>query len=157
MKSYYRLYQPSDFLEVTNLQLRQSDIDEIKASSGMTPKEALLESCFAHLKGELKMYVVIHRGRIEGIFGVTYQGVVWFLATDKFTEYAFRFTKVSKEVIELFLNEHPLIFNHVSALHEESIRWLKWLGFTIETETPIKGVFGGDFYYFYLSKEGVNR
>ena len=146
-RSYYRPYNPkTDYEEVINLQLRQSDIDEIRASSGLTPKEALIISLSVVPTGDL--FVVIHDNKIEGVFGVETNGVVWFLATDKFKEFAYSFAKESKKWVQVMLEKYSFLHNYVSIHHQESIQWLEWLGFAIDYTKIFKTHYEGEFYYF---------
>lgn len=153
MKTYYRPFVLDDLPEIINLRLRQADIDEIRASVGVSPAEALVSS----LAWSTEAWVVIHEGKIEAVFGVSVvsdYAIPWFLATDKFKEFRFTFAKESKKVVKELLSTYKCLSNFVSSRHKESIRWLKWLGFTVDETAPV--IFQDDnvpFYQFYM-KEG---
>lgn len=98
---------------------------------------------------------MIHKEQIEGVFGISKAGSPWFLCTDKFDEFRISFAKESKHFVQDLLEEYGFLANFVDSRHEASIRWLKWLGFTVrddfelllnDPEVP--------FYYFVMVKEG---
>lgn len=63
-------------------------------------------------------------------------GVPWLLATPEFEEEGLEIVKQSKTYSELMKSRFRLLTNYVDARQEKSIRWLKWLGFTIEEAKP---------------------
>lgn len=149
-KSYYRRYDDlTDYEEVINLQLREMDIEEVRASSGgLEPREVLKLSLIA----SDQVWVVIHNGKIEAVFGVTKtptsEGIPWFLTTDKFKEFTIAFAKESKKVVQEMLKEYKRLYNVVSANHKEAIEWLEWLGFTVEKNPITYNDY--NFYYFFM-------
>jgi len=158
LKTYCRPITAEDMEIVHNLKLRQKDIDELYASTGLPPKEALIQ-CVDSLKNT---WVVIHNDKIEGVFGVhgypfnSTIGVPWFLATDEFDNFRFWFARYSITGIKIMLDEHPILINLIDARQKDSIEWLKWLGFTVtkENKTTIRGV---DFVWFIKCKEPTER
>jgi hypothetical protein len=128
--NYYRLFQEADRETVMKLKLRASDEAEVKAAFDGSIEEALTST----LANSEIVWVVIHKDQIEGLFGLDVRpgyGVPWFVATDKFSDFAFSFVKESKKVINIMLEIRPILLNLVDYRHVESIRWLKWLGFRI--------------------------
>lgn len=153
-RSYYRLYdEETDKEKVINLKLREADINEIRASSGLSPEDALL---FIVNFCKEDLYVVIHDNELEAIFGVTKspsdssEGTPWFLSTSKFKEFSISFAKESRKVIREMQKKYLTLSNYVHSSHQESIEWLRWLGFFID-ETPIF-INEQPFYYFYKGR-----
>lgn len=148
--THYRLIKPEDLESVYSLKLRQADIDEIKASTGHDPVGALLRS----VNISERVWVVVHKGKIEGVFGVAPSGtfgVPWFVATDKFSEFRYTFAKESKSLVKEILSGYEALGNFVDSRHEESIRWLRWLGFTIMTDNGFTLYDkAAKFYYFVM-------
>lgn len=134
MKAYYRPMVLSDFIEVTSMRLRQADIEEVEAATGLGWQTALLNAvrCSTHT------WVIIYDNRIEGVFGLGEYGptvgVPWLLATNRFASFSYRLARQSGEVVELMLGLYPTLTNRVYAKHRDAIRWLKWLGFKFKDE-----------------------
>ncbi len=124
--------EESDFDTVLNLNLRQPDVDELRASLGLETKDALLFS----LSVSKYTWVLIHDEKIEAVFGLAEHspeiGVPWFVATDRFDEFKFFFARYSKKVIKTMLKLYPNLVNLVSTDHSDSQQWLEWCGFTLD-------------------------
>lgn len=155
MSTYYRPFEVGDLHVVLNLKLRQSDRDELKASVGLDPADAILLS----LLYSVEKYVVIHDGNIEAVFGVSFVperafAAPWFLGTDKITQYQVTFLRQSRKVVHDWLKRYHRLMNFVDSRHTESIRWLRWLGFTVDETAPVT-LFDPSvvFFPFYLPKE----
>ena len=127
---------PALRLEAISMQLRESDVAEVVAAHGKSPKEVLTES----IDISSSCFVMIHEGKVEGVFGISEHygwGIPWMLATDKLHQFHLKFLRVSRIVVAVWLQEYPSLTNYVDSRHTEAIKWLKWLGFTIH-ETPTK-------------------
>lgn len=61
-------------------------------------------------------------------------GCPWMLATDKMLKLRRRFIKESIDEVELMLVSYPFLHNLVHTKNMRSIKWLSWLGFTIDFE-----------------------
>lgn len=138
MRTYPRRFRESDLPVVLNLELRQSDKDELKASVGLDPADAILIS----LLHSTEKWVVVHDNKIEAVFGVSWVperqlAVPWFLGTDKIEDYSITFIRQSKKIVEDWLDRYGVLFNLVDSRHTASIRWLKWLGFTVDEEVEV--------------------
>lgn len=150
MKAYYRPYKAEDFPEVLDMKLRELDIEEMQALLKVNTRQGL-HMC---LMESVKTWVIIYKGKIEGIFGLGYDGICgipWFMATNKFDGFSYQVAKQSKQIIKMFLDIYPYLENIVYANHFVAKRWLKWLGFTIEEGC----IWIGDkpFQKFYMKKE----
>lgn len=138
---YYRTaVLPQDLANISGMKLRQSDINELRAATPAEPMDALLES----VKSSSLLWVAEKDGKIEAVFGVGNDGVFnsigipWLLATDEFTKHSYRVARRSREIVEKMLEQYPLLLNFVANSNEVSKKWLKWLGFKLEPDFPIK-------------------
>lgn len=134
---YFRLMTPEDYDTVVNLKLRQADIEELKASCGLEPKEALEESLKV---SELTWVIVGKGGSIVGVFGLSrlapHVGMPWLLATEEIETFSRTFLRNSMDVIQFMLTCYPTLTNYVDSRHASAIVWLKWLRFSF-IEQPI--------------------
>lgn len=135
--------------------MRQADVDEVMASHGHTAHEAMTFSIRA---SQLVSVVEIYDepscvvGLTAGKSTITRVGSPWMLGTDNITKHRKIFVKSSPVVIEDMLHECNLLSNYVHVKNHASIRWLKGLGFTIES--PVEyGINEELFHPFYLRKK----
>lgn len=144
----------SEFTDVAKLEhrLRISDQKEIWASHHLTSREAL-EKC-VHMA---IFSLTIENGQPMGIFGINpfavtgQKAIIWMLATDDLDKIKHRFLKHSKEFVNMMLAWYPYLENWVHAKNVKSIKWLKYLGATIEEAQPY-GLDGELFHHFYFTK-----
>lgn len=133
--------------------MRQEDANEVWASNHHTPLESLTKgwdlSDFATIamcdNEPLVMIGLVKRDILTG------SGVIWMLGTNKSLNYRKEFLRQTQPIIDEMLNICPRLCNLVHSKNLSSIKWLKWLGFTIEE--PIKH--GSDnelFHRFYLER-----
>ena len=135
--------------------MRKSDIEEAWAYSHSKPIEAIVNSVkgsrwafTVRVDGESVCICGICDGSMEGI------GVPWLLATDLFENYPRYIMKLGKDFIRQYLTAYVSLVNYVKADNEKTIRWLKWLGFTVDPPAP----FGPDlvnFCYFHMRGHGI--
>lgn len=133
--------------------MRAADAVEVRASHGHTPMQAL------HYGVEQSHYSIVVSVNDEpcAILGLairdilTGTGVPWLLSTDAALKYKREFLKQSPPVIAEMLTICPRLFNYVHAENRVSIRWLKWLGFTIGSPED-HGSNGELFHRFHLEK-----
>lgn len=59
-------------------------------------------------------------------------GVIWMLGTDGLYKISRQFLKGSEQEISLMANGYKTLFNYVHVNNKLSIKWLEWLGFTID-------------------------
>jgi len=81
---------------------------------------------------------------------LTGAGSPWLLATNHALKYKREFLVQSPPVINEMLSICPRLWNYVHADNKVSIRWLKWLGFTIDD--PQKLSSGEYFHRFHLER-----
>ena len=130
--------------------LRQADIQEIRASSGKSPVEALT---LGVLLGKPTYTFTSPQGELGGMFGVLptaypEAGAVWLLATGEVEKYPMTFLRHSREWIKTLHEDYPLLFNYVDGRNSLHIKWLKWMGFTFIRRHPEYGVEKRSFFEF---------
>tara|TARA_R110000787_G_C13443394_1_gene446754 strand:- start:33669 stop:34076 length:408 start_codon:yes stop_codon:yes gene_type:complete len=134
--------------------MREQDVREVAASHGHAPYEALQFSVknsqfstVASISGE--PFCVF--GLSTGESAITHVGSPWMLGTKKVSVYRRPFLRASFDVVEDMLKESDLLVNHVHVENHVSIKWLRALGFTIES--PVEyGINKELFHQFHLRK-----
>lgn len=111
--------------------LREADLQEIQAASGLPPYEALMKS------HETSPYCKVGVADDEPvlIFGVAPTGVpllggVWMLGTPAIEKHTTTFLRRSKRyVLDMHDQGYPVMFNYTDCRNQVHHTWLKWLGF----------------------------
>jgi hypothetical protein len=139
--------------------LRAADVDEIWASTGLSPAFSVAYS-ISH--SPYARAVLVDRNP-EVVFGVGEAvtphgkiGVPWLVATDEIERHPVRFYRTSKTLMAGIREKYSCLVNWVDARNTLSIRWLKWLGFTIGEPEPW-GVSGMPFHRFWWRGEPWNE
>lgn len=127
--------QWSDVIMVAD-KMRVSDREEILASNGYAPEEAL-EKGFDQSS---VCKTVVYKGSPIAMFGVVpYEGdkaCLWLLGTDALDQVHVCFGRMSKKIIEQFLQVYPYLYNYVDARNEKTIAWLEWCGAKFSEAEP---------------------
>ncbi len=138
--------RPATLDDARALVLRRADREEIDALTGGDPQEALAESVARSASA--------WAGRADGalvcLFGVVPAGVTgipWLLGSDAVAAYGRLFLRRNRAYVRAMLRDFPVLANVVDARNAVSIRWLRWLGFTLGTPQPM-GVRGLPFIPF---------
>lgn len=131
--------------------MRAADAAEVWASGRLTPLEALERS--------LALSPLAWAGTVDGepacVFGAAStsllggDGVPWLLGSDAIERHQRAFLRRNREYVRQMQAAFPTLRNMVDARNATSIRWLRWLGFTIEPAVPF-GPFGLPFHPFIL-------
>jgi hypothetical protein len=134
-------------------ELRSEDAQEVFASHGHTPGQAL---AYSFADAELAI-TVIFRGQPVALFGVTPSAnpdfaSVWLLATCGLSAMWFTFLRLSRGFIALMLGNYKALYNFVDARNTRSVRWLGWCGAKFDEPKPY-GAAGLPFLYFTIEKE----
>ena len=132
------VYQPDvdHVLDVAE-NLRKVDEEEVSLSHNINGREAVIES-WAY--SDIIRGMVTDDGVACGLCGVVGQRI-WMLGTDRLTENRKARWQLCVEgrkwVDETIKELNAPLFNQVYSKNTESIRWLKYLGFTVERPRPI--------------------
>jgi hypothetical protein len=118
--------------------LRWQDRLEVLYSDGKTPEEAVNESW---QNAAICRCIAADDGRAVGICGVNQVGNIWLLATDELLEQPGdrrQFIREGRRWVDALLRDHgyQLLENWALASSASTLRWLKWLGFTIDPPQP---------------------
>lgn len=138
--------------------LREADVEEIRAMTGMEPKIPLAFSIANADPG----WAAEADGRVEAVFGVgpvanahCPTGRPWLVGTDEVAKHPVMFYRLSRGIVDAMKARYDQLINWVDARNELSIRWLKWLGFHIEDPEPM-GVEGLPFHCFWWKTNEVS-
>jgi hypothetical protein len=127
--------------------LREADVDEIWAASGMDPGAAV---CFSIAVSDPGWAVELN-GDPVAVFGARRAGagigMPWLVAADVMERHPVHFYRISRRIVEEIKGRYGLLVNWVHAENRLSVRWLKWAGFEIEPAAPW-GAMGRDFHRF---------
>ncbi len=146
MKYYARKASIHDALYLAP-RLRPADADEVRASHGVAPREALL-LC---LQSASHAYSLMIDNKVVGMFGVSpvEEGVgsPWMLCSDEAHRASAQFLRINQKWVDVLQSKYPLLMNYVDARNTKAIRWLRWCGFRLIALRPY-GVEGRPFYEF---------
>ena len=144
--AHYRAAIKKDVAELS-AKMRKADAEEVMASSGLTPFEALTKG-FEMSKG----LSIIHKDELIGMFGVAKIGEdigsPWMLGSDKIPQIKKDLLTQALEWVIKTNKEYPLLVNYVDVRNKVAIRWLKFLGFNFVRKIPHHGVGRVPFYEF---------
>lgn len=149
-----RDFQSQDFVAVSEMNLRTWDQIEAMAAYGRGVSEGLEQSI---LSSSL-VYVAEDGEGIQGVFGLNTDdkqiGVPWFVATKVAEDNKMLIARMGLKMVKEFLKERSWLMNYVACDHEQSIKWLEWLGFTVDKSTEIY-LWSSEvpFWMFYLRRE----
>ena len=134
--------------------MRAADAAEVWASGRLSPLEALERS--------LALSPMAWVGMVDGepacIFGAASasllggEGVPWLLGSDLIERHQRAFLRRNREYVRQMQAAFPVLRNMVDARNEVSIRWLRWLGFTIEPAVRW-GAAGMPFHPFWMTRD----
>jgi hypothetical protein len=119
-------------------ELRQEDVDEIYAASGLGPWPAV-QICVEHTPEP--MVGVDEKDDPVCIGGVAptgdpMVGAVWALCTQYVEFHKVSFLRRSIPWVHLWQSQYPILTNCVDERNELHIKWLRWLGFTFIRRHP---------------------
>lgn len=115
--------------------LRQADKNEVWASDGYSPLEALRTSyslskpCFTAVLDDEPLAMF---GTVPILSNV---GSIWLLGTDSVSKAPTSFLRWSRRLLPFLLQPYDMVCNLVDARNTVHIRWIRWLGFTFIRKT----------------------
>lgn len=127
--------------------LREIDRIEAWALHRLSPTMAVHGSLFLSEHS----YTVLIDDKPVLIYGVQPEslvsdtGVVWLLATDDISKITKTFIKQSRATFLELIRDYEVVYNYVYMNNKIALRWLKWLGFSIEPAKSL-GALGADFH-----------
>lgn len=119
--------------------LRKADVEEMWAAHHVEPEMGLIISLEVSRDTG---YTGLVDGKPVCIYGVAAPSLLvdagrpWMVGSDSIPKHSLRFLRESRKVVKAWREQHPRMFNYVDARHDEAIKWLKWLGFSIHEAAP---------------------
>ncbi len=138
--------------------LRKQDIIEIEKMTGRDPYQVLVHS---YRKSEVA-YVGLIDGEIACAWGVSHESIladaahIWLLSTPVMERAPVPVARRTRKELKKILNIYPCLENYVDAEYTMCVKWLKWLGFTVEKPEKL-GVANGMFSHFYIDNKKKGR
>ena len=139
---------------IMGMRMRPADKRELWLSHKQRPAEGLRHTC----RTSIRCLSGFQDGRLVAMWGVSVEsllggaGVPWFTSSEEVDDHPISFLRASREGLEELSEGFALLTNYVSVDHSKAIRWLTWLGFTLEPPAPY-GPFGSLFHRFTLEVE----
>lgn len=133
--------------------MREADRQEVWAAAGLTPYEALQVS----LQSSVVAWCWLIEDEPACVFGVSAEsilsgiGMPWLLSSPLLPSRHVAFLRHHRCFLIAMLDLFPLLKNWVDARYQLSIRWLRWMGFTILPAEPY-GPFRMPFHPFELRR-----
>ena len=75
--------------------------------------------------------------------------LIWFIASREIEQHKRELLTLTRGEFDALLEKYGRLENLVDARSKKSLRFIKWLGFTINPESLAAGVNGEDLYHFY--------
>ncbi len=128
---------PATMEHARAIDLRAGDAREI-AALGLTKEEGLQRSLDCAVWAEA--YLV--DGEVAAIAGVSIgsllggEAIPWLVTGRPVERHKSAFLRLTRAGIARMLRRFPVLINHVHVEYTEALRWLRWLGFTIEAPAP---------------------
>ncbi len=153
-KGYIRPAQGADIATLAT-NLREADVAEVKAASGLNPVDAITPG----IKQGDAYVVCLPDDTPVAIFGVVPMpdeglGAVWMVATNQFHLLHRQFLRECRREIERLGKGYRALFNFTDARNKVHHRWIKWAGFTIIKRHEKFGHEGRPFLEFVRITEG---
>ena len=131
---------PARAEHAARLVLRAGDAAEV-AAYGLTKEQAIADSLARSLWAET--YLI--DGEVAAIAGLGLSsllgghGVPWLLTGPACERHKRRFVLESRRQVARMLGEAAPLINYVHADYARAVRWLEWLGFTLDAPVAIEG------------------
>jgi hypothetical protein len=122
--------------------LRQCDLDEVAAMTGLEPEDAMRSSLALSTHA---FAVVSHQGGAPiAIFGAAPHplpgvGIVWMLGTDDIRKEAYSIAKATRRYFDELNAAYWMLWNFIDARNTVSLRWLRWGGFKLLGDHDFNG------------------
>lgn len=127
--------QWSDLEEISKLDLMEDDKMELKGI-GYTEDQipiVLRESCALSSVRICRCFYEDSTGEIIGVYGVTKDDAIWFLASKRLIDVWKEFVRGTKKEFKYLTKDVTYAYNFVHQRHTRGLRWLKWLGISISS------------------------
>lgn len=114
----------------------EGDANEVMASTGLCPYDALVESVKVSTLSRTTTYkgVPITIGGLAVLTPTL--AAPWHLRTVEALQHVKSMLRIARSALDEQLAEHPFLANVCDLRNEDSLTWLKWLGFSFGTPVP---------------------
>jgi len=138
--------RPAILADVLQLapKMRKADREEIRASDGKSPLEALV---IPFTYKEARSYTIIGTAKegVIGMFGVAptkdpEYGIAWLLSSETLFKHTKQFIKECPYWVSQMSEGYTYIYNWVDRRNWKSLKWLQFLGFEAKEEIKQYGV-----------------
>ena len=124
--------------------VRIADREEIRASNGSSPLEALVVP-FTFKKGRNYTIIGTAKEGVIGMFGVAptkdpEYGIAWLLSSETLFKHTKQFIKECPYWVSQMSEGYTYIYNWVDRRNWKSLKWLQFLGFEAKEEIKQYGV-----------------
>ena len=124
--------------------MRIADREEIRASNGSSPLEALVIP-FTYKKSRSYTIIGTAKEGVIGMFGVAptkdpEYGVAWLLSSENLFKHTKQFIKECPYWVSQMSEGYTYIYNWVDRRNWKSLKWLQFLGFEAKEEIKQYGV-----------------
>jgi len=144
--------RPANMMDVHAIAplMRQQDVDEIRASHGVEPREALTIG----LGESRSCRVGVANGIPVVMYGVSPHtllsdsGTIWMLSTDAMTPHWRKFLRECQVEIDIICEGFKHVENWVDRRNTVSLHWLRWMGFSVADTPQPYGIYQMPFYHF---------
>ena len=124
--------------------MRIADREEIRASNGSSPLEALVIP-FTYKEGRSYTIIGTAKEGVIGMFGVAptkdpEYGVAWLLSSETLFKHTKQFIKECPYWVSQMSEGYTYIYNWVDRRNWKSLKWLQFLGFEAKEEMKQYGV-----------------
>lgn len=135
----YRTYPPGPAdVDALLAGMREADRVELTAASGADLRgtvEVSLDN--SHRAWALELY-----GDLGALLGVVPTevdglGVPWLIGTTAIDRHARTHIRATRRYLAVMRDLYPQLINYVHAENHRSVRWLRWMGFTIHAPEPV--------------------
>ncbi len=139
MSKYY--VTPTTAIHVAQLltDVRPEDKRELWGAMHWTPYNALVHSV---RQTDTGVYSGMVDDAVLCIFGISRKtlissvGVPWMVATNALPVHTLAWARRNRKVFAAVTAGWPSLENYVDARYTKAVRWVKWLGFTVEEARP---------------------
>lgn len=134
--------------------MRPEEVDEVYASNGDTPEEAVRRS----VARSVDVFATMEDDRLMSITGcapyswISDRGSPWLLTTVNMKKSPRHLLRHTQVFLGKWRREYGTLINFVDARYEQSLRWAKWAGFTIHPAEPF-GFLGLPFHKIEIKRE----
>lgn len=151
-KPYVRPATKEDCIDLAP-RLREEDLEEIAHTWGLDSLRSILIGFHTS-----ETYAVIWGTEVVALFGCRgipgVIGIPWMVASPTLSKIRKSFLRECRGFVQFMLLYYGQLENHVWAGNKVHIKWLEWLGFTLDPPEPY-GINDEPFHRFYMKNNNV--